>query len=380
MKENEVIEFTRTKPFKFIKNTGNGGLGETVLLKDEIIDELFVCKKYAPYSDSLKGEYFDNFKSEIKLLHLLYHKNVVRVFNYYLYPEHSTGYILMEYVNGTTIINYIDQYPENINDIFIQTIDGFKYLEEHDILHRDIRPYNIMVGTDGVVKIIDFGFGKKIHYQQDFDKSISLNPWCDSPNEFNDKIYDFKTEIYFVGKLFEKAIVELEIEEFKFKTLLSKMIQPNPKNRIETFHDCYKEILTQESSEIEFNEYELNTYRTFSYQLNKIILEIENSTKFINDPEKILKKLETLHKNTMLEQYLPSSSLLSSCFLDGAYRSINDIYVDITTIKDFIHLLKSSSQSKKNIIINNLETKIEVIKRYSNDIPEIDINDDEIPF
>jgi len=281
---DDIIEFTRKKPFKFIEKIGEGAFGKTVLLKDEVINALFVCKKYSPYSDDWKEEYFENFKNEIKLLHLLYHKNIVRVFNYYLYPELHLGYILMEHIDGTDITSYLEKFPEQINNIFYQVINGFKYLEEHEILHRDIRPYNIMVTNDSTVKIIDFGFGKKVQFEQDFDKSISLNWWCDTPNDFSEKKYDFQTEIYFIGQLFEKIIRELGIKEFKYKELLLKMIPTDAFNRIDTFNNCYKIILNKKFSEIDFNDYEIETYRYFSNKLSSIVTKVEHSTKFINNP------------------------------------------------------------------------------------------------
>ena len=64
--------------------------------------------------------------------------------------------------------------------------------------------------------------GKKQFIKKIFIKSIILNRWCEPLNEFQDKIYDFKTEIYFIGKLFEKIIIENEIECFKYNEVLKK--------------------------------------------------------------------------------------------------------------------------------------------------------------
>ena len=100
----------------------------------------------------------------------------------------------MESIDGHEIDNYLRQHPENINEIFFQVIEGFTHLENRSILHRDIRPQNILVDTKGTVKIIDFGFGKQIQAEEDFGKSISLNWWCEIPLDFKDKIYDFKTK------------------------------------------------------------------------------------------------------------------------------------------------------------------------------------------
>ena len=158
--KNHIVKFLRQKDYELIKEIGQGGTGRTVLLNDQIINEQFVCKKYAPSNPNDKLLYFENFVKEIKLLHLLYHKNLVRIFNYYLYPEHTTGYILMEYVQGLDISDFLKKNPEKLNDIFTQVIEVFKYLEENKILHRDIRPENILISEDGIVKIIDFGFAK----------------------------------------------------------------------------------------------------------------------------------------------------------------------------------------------------------------------------
>ena len=187
MKKN-IIEFVRKKDFELVKELGQGACGKTVLLYDDIIEEQFVCKKYSPLFDEDKELLFRNFVQEIKLLHLVYHQNVVRVFSYHIYPEHHTGYILMEHINGYDIEEYLEKYPQNINEVFLQTIEGFRHLESNNILHRDIRPQNIMVREDGTVKIIDFGFGKQVFYESDFDKSISLNWWCVLPNEFSKQV------------------------------------------------------------------------------------------------------------------------------------------------------------------------------------------------
>lgn len=67
----------------------------------------------------------------------------------------------MEYVeNGKSLNEYIRNNTDTINHIFEQIISGFCYLEQHNLCHRDIRSNNILINSDGIVKIIDFGFGK----------------------------------------------------------------------------------------------------------------------------------------------------------------------------------------------------------------------------
>ena len=90
MTKDKVIEFIRSKDFKFIQELGSGAFGKTILLTDEEINHQFVCKKYMPLDFIDKKEFYKNFINEIKLLHLLYHKNIVRIFNYYSTFAHKT--------------------------------------------------------------------------------------------------------------------------------------------------------------------------------------------------------------------------------------------------------------------------------------------------
>lgn len=372
----KVIEFLRKKDFELINELGQGACGKTVLLYDEIIRENFVCKKYSPFHEEHKELLFENFVQEIKLLHLINHKNIVRVFNYYLYPEQKTGYILMEYVQGTDIESYIEKHPENINEIFLQAIDGFSYLEEQNILHRDIRPMNLMVANNGFLKIIDFGFGKKIFEKSDFDKSISLNWWCEPPKEFSEGKYDFTTEVYFIGKLFEKIIIEKELEHFKYLIALNNMCKGDSEKRVKSFFEVKKGIENEKFSEIEFGENELNSYRSFSNELYRIVSKIEQGTKYFEDSEKVQSKLEELYKKVMLEEYLPSNSAIAKCFINGSYYFSRQYVVSVSTLKSFIDLLKSCSKEKKNIILSNLLTKLDAVERYEDNVNF----DDDIPF
>src|SRR5262245_8607098 len=81
----ETVTFLRRRDYKYIRELGRGACGITILLHDEIIDEMFVCKKYSPFYEEDRKDLFSSFLSEIKLLHLVSHPNIVRVFNYYIY-------------------------------------------------------------------------------------------------------------------------------------------------------------------------------------------------------------------------------------------------------------------------------------------------------
>ncbi|EMJ87261.1 protein kinase family protein [Leptospira meyeri] len=375
--ENQIIKFIRQKDFENIKEIGQGGLGKTILLRDPEINELFVCKKYAPYVDNIKEEFYENFKNEIKLMYQLYHKNIVRIFNYHLYPEHTTGYILMEYIDGTTITEYLSNHPEKIENIFEQTIAAFAYLESNQILHRDIRNNNILVTHEGVVKVIDLGFGKKIFDNNDFDKSISLNWWCQTPNEFNDKIYNFSTEVYFIGMLF-KEIIDLNSISFKNTNLLNSMIEVDYNKRIKSFFDIQNTVISDEVDITDlFNSDQKNTYKEFANALSNRISTINTDIRFPRDHKAMIKDLSKLYKIHMLEEEVLDVNSIISIFITAGYTYYKSKTMPIYALKDFLDLLKACDEKMATIVILNLQNRLRMIERK---IESDNQESDDIPF
>ena len=104
----------------------------------------------------------------------------------------------MEYVEGKNIGGFITEYVElledvSLDDVFFQLIDGFYYIEEHGIIHRDIREGNILIDKTGTVKIIDFGIGKIFEKKADDSDSLvaEINRGGSDtlPQEYYDGIY-----------------------------------------------------------------------------------------------------------------------------------------------------------------------------------------------
>jgi serine/threonine protein kinase len=370
---NKAIEFLRKKDYKYINEIGQGGTGRTILIFDENINEYFVCKKYSPYYEEDKIEYYTHFVSEIKLLHLIYHKNIVRIFNYYLYPEKTTGYILMEYIEGQTINKYVKFNPDRINELFTETIEAFKYLEENNILHRDIRPENIMVTSSGNVKVIDLGFGKKINFDDSFNKSISLNWRYSPPKDFTFQIYNFKTEIYFLGKLFEEIIIENDIKNFLFSDVLNRMIKHDQNDRINSFFDVDREIISEDAITVEFSDVEKATYQRFAYNISLLFNQIHSNSEYISNINTIIDSLSEIYKGSMLETTIQNPILVAKSFIRGEFTYLNTHKIPVNILNDFLLLLKKLSPHKQKIILNNLWQRLDAKVRYSNEW-------DDLPF
>ena len=360
----DIIKFIKQKDYKFIKELSQGAFGKTILIKDETINDEFVCKKYDPFHDSLKESFYKRFLDEIKILYRINHKNIVRIFSYYMYPEAFTGFILMEYIEGEQIDLYIKKHPEMINSIFEQTIDAFCYLEQNKILHRDIRCPNIMITDSGEVKVIDFGFSKMVQKQEDNKKSISLNWWCELPDDFELDIYDFKTEIYFIGKLFEKLIIDNQISNFAYKEYLNLMIPKKYFEREESFRVIRNAMRNKLFCEMKFSQQEKNVYAAFAQSISDAISEISNDCRYVSDVDKMIRLLENVYRKNMLEDYVQNNSSVLSCFLDGAYSYRTSQKFKVDVLQSFLNWFKSCSSDKRNIILANLASRLDAANHY----------------
>lgn len=301
---NEIITFLRRRDYKYIKELGSGACGKTVLLLDDALNLNFVCKKFAPTYPHQRDDLYAKFMNEIKLMHLVFHPNVVRVFNYYAYPQERAAYILMEYVEGETIDKYIRSNPDSASAVFRQTIEAFCHLEKCNILHRDIRVQNILVRSDGATKVIDLGFGVSVRDNEDFDKSITLNWPYSRPDEFAIDRYDFQTEVYFVGKLFEKIMADNSVEDDQLRGIVQQMVVANPTKRLSSFTNI-KRLLDQEELAIpQFDEWEIHAYRKFSQSLTSALMKIDMKAEKISDAHQIIAKLENAYRDCMLEEFV----------------------------------------------------------------------------
>lgn len=376
MEAGQVIKFSKPKYYEFVKALKAGGTGKTLLMRDSTINELFVCKKYAPEQKEYEDEFYNRFVEEIKIMYSVYHNNIVRIYDYFLYPEYKTGYIIMEYIKGENIEEYFRLADgEDINSIFVQIINAFLYLEQHNILHRDIRATNIMIDEKGDIKVIDFGFGKKlIEEQQENQASVLLNwPASKVPDEIYSEQYGIQTEIFYVGYLIKNIIEKYNIKCFKYGILLEKMIQVNPVNRIHSFEEIQNSIAEQTFEQINFTDEEKEIYQKFANSICALLYQIKDSLSIEKDSSIIIEKLRVILRDNSLEEYITNVTTLISIFVKSDYRYYNN-RVEVYKVKDFYEFFLNQADAVKEIILNNLYGRI-------GNIPVIDSAfDEELPF
>ncbi len=375
LQEGEIVTFLRKRDYQAVRELGQGATGKTVLLYDPEVQVHLVCKKYSPLDPTQRGPLFRSFVREIKLLHRIHHPNVVRFFNYYLYQDTFAGYILMEFIEGVDIDDHLSGKPEHANDVFLQAIDGFAHLEQVGVMHRDIRPSNLLVNQDGVLKIIDLGFGKRVVTSDDFDNSITLNWYVPTPDEFREQRYDFSTEVYFLGKLFERLLQQARVEHFKYSDALRQMCEPNPANRWQSFSELQQSLRSRKFTEISFAKEQREIYQAFAGEVAYHVTKIERNAKYATDVGRVAAQLAEAHRNCMLEESLPDAKAVLRCIINGSYWYRQNGF-STTVLRDFVLLLREATNEQSNIIMANLHTKLDAIDRYDG----LMAGDDDVPF
>lgn len=388
MKENgDIVTFLRKKNYIMLNNDlGGGDFGKTVLLEDPYINELFVAKMYQPRYPQIKEKFYANFLDEIKILYNLNHPNVVRIYNYYAYEEQYTGYILMEYVNGMNIDTFFEKYSSNyektvsIDEIFMQLINAFSYIEEKGIIHRDIREGNIMIDDDGVVKVIDFGIGKISMSSKDICDSLAIEinrAGSDTlPKEYFEGVYTSQTDMFYLAELFCRLLKKLADDErikFSYYHILKKMMEKNPVERYETFGEIKSLIEKQDFIHMEISKQDKEVYQRFAKCIYESLMAYKMERKFNYDVQSFAYKLDNAIEQNMFEECIQNNSQVISSIVVGGYRYAPNKEIPCQVVKDFLKWFKKSTKESQQLILKNL------INKLSN-IGVVFEPDDDLPF
>ena len=384
MKNNgDIVAFVKQKDYLMVNNDlGSGSFGQTVLLKDPFIDELFVAKKYEPYYESDRKEFFDSFLQEIKIMYKLNHKNVVRVFSYYPFESLYTGYILMEYIDGKRIDEYLDDpslWAKGVDPdtIFSQLIDGFAYIEERGIVHRDIREGNILITRDGVVKIIDFGLGKTFSPIDTSDDSmaeiINRSGLDRLPNEYFEGKYDSQTDMFYLAELYNRLLRETHVDFlFSYDFVLQKMMELKKENRYVSFAEIKEAMAKKDFGNLEISQKDKEIYQEFSNAIMTCLSCFKESRTFVTDIKEFKDNIHAVIQRNCFENIVQNPNDLVSIVVKGNYKFYTQREISCEVMTAFEKWYNSLSEDWQRLVLNNIIAKLSVVK--------IEYADDELPF
>ncbi len=211
---------------------GVGGMAVVYRAYDTIDDRIVAIK-------ILKDEFLDNdefirrFKNESKAIAVLSHPNIVKVFDVSFGDR--IQYIVEEFIDGITLKEYLDQQKEvkwkEAIHFTVQILRALQHAHEKGIVHRDIKPQNIMLLQDGTIKVTDFGIARfsRNETRTMTDKAIGSVHYI-SPEQARGDLTDEKADLYSVGvMLYEMITGRLPFEADNAVSVAIMQLQADPK-------------------------------------------------------------------------------------------------------------------------------------------------------
>lgn len=185
--------------YEILSKVGAGGMSDVYKAKDHILSR-FVAIKVLKQEFSEDSSFVTKFRAEAQSAAGLEHPNIVNIYD--VGSENGLYYIVMEYVEGITLKTYIEKkgqlsFKESAS-IAIQVARGIEAAHNKNIIHRDIKPQNIIISTDGKVKVTDFGIAKATS-SNTISSDVMGSVHYASPEQARNGFVDGRSDIYSLG-------------------------------------------------------------------------------------------------------------------------------------------------------------------------------------
>ena len=314
--------------YQIIKSIGEGGMANVYLAYDTILDRDVAVKV-------LRGDLADDekfvrrFQREALSASSLSHPNIVEVYD--VGDDNGQYFIVMEYIDGKNLKDLLKKRGKltvsEVVDIMGQIADGLSVAHDSYIIHRDIKPQNIMILENGLVKITDFGIAMAMNATQlTQTNSVMGSVHYLPPEQASGKGSTLKSDIYSMGILMYELLsgvlpyrgdnaVEIALKHLKeplpsireelpeipqsVENIILKAAAKNPKNRYNDAREMYEDLITcldesrANEAKLEYKYPELDTDgKKFTKQVEKAV-EMEDDDLEGNDNKKIkVKKVD----------------------------------------------------------------------------------------
>jgi len=194
--------------YKMAGMIGEGGMGKIYKAVDIRTNKTVVIKQLII---SEREIFIKRFRREADIMLALNHNNIVTVYDYL--KQGRSYYIIMEFVDGISLEDLIRKKgkiePLWTLLIFNELCKGLKYAHDRQIIHRDIKPNNVLISKAGMVKLVDFGIAKSLEEDEELTKTgvVMGTPAYMSPEQIlSTKYVDNLTDIYSMGVMFYQML------------------------------------------------------------------------------------------------------------------------------------------------------------------------------
>lgn len=288
---------------------GVGGMANVYKAYD-CIDDRAVAVKILRDEHMQNDELLRRFRNESKAIAVLSHPNIVKVYDVSF--NEDIQYIVMEHIDGITLKEYIEQqkvlrWKEAVH-FTVQILRALQHAHDKGIVHRDIKPQNIMLLEDGTIKVADFGIARFARASQHTvtDKAIGSVHYI-SPEQAKGEVTDEKSDIYSIGvMLYEMTTgtlpfdadtpISVALKQIQSKAKHPRKINPDIPEGLEdiTIRAMQKDPARRYQSAAEMlrdiDEFKRDPSISFEYKYSEP--ETENISKEVSSTKKKTKKIK----------------------------------------------------------------------------------------
>lgn len=202
-----VVENAIGQRYRIEKELGRGGMGVVYLARDTQLDRPVALKFLGTLLDA-SDEYRQRFLREARAAARVSHPNIVSIYD--VCDAEGRAYIAMEYIEGLDLHRYIGRRgrlePREAVNIILQTCSALDAVHNAGIVHRDIKPDNIVIAKGGLVKLMDFGLAKGGDMRLTGTNIIMGTPCYMSPEQTRGSDVDARSDLYALGLVLHEML------------------------------------------------------------------------------------------------------------------------------------------------------------------------------
>jgi tetratricopeptide (TPR) repeat protein len=222
-----LVESAVGKRYKLEKELGRGGMGVVYLARDEQLDRLVALKFLGSLLDDSE-EYKQRFIREAQTAARVSHPNIISIYD--ISANAGEAYIAMEYIDGPNLHRYLQKKgtlaPREAVNIVQQACAALQAIHDAGIVHRDIKPDNIILAKGGLVKLMDFGLAKGAGARMTASNVVMGTPCYMAPEQALAKDTDARTDIYAIGLVLHELLTGKTV--FAEGNVLQRQVQELP--------------------------------------------------------------------------------------------------------------------------------------------------------